>query len=62
MIFVRKTKELHDEGFTGFILFFVHYRNGDEIFCFDKDNNIVLLTAIQQEKLKSWLKGFFQIV
>ena len=39
----EKTKELHDEGFTGFIQFLSIIGNGDEIFCFDKDNNIVLL-------------------
>jgi len=39
----EKTKELHDEGFTGFIPFLSIIGNGDEIFCFDKDNNIVLL-------------------
>lgn len=38
-----KTKELHDEGFTGFIPFLSIIGNGDEIFCFDKDNKIVLL-------------------
>lgn len=39
----EKTKELHDERFTGFIPFLSIIGNGDEIFCFDKDNNIVLL-------------------
>lgn len=39
----EKTKELHDEGFTGFIPFLSIIGNGDEIFCFDKNNNIVLL-------------------
>lgn len=39
----EKTKELHDEGFTDFIPFLSIIGNGDEIFCFDKDNNIVLL-------------------
>ena len=39
----EKTKELNDEGFTGFIPFLSIIGNGDEIFCFDKDNNIVLL-------------------
>lgn len=34
---------LHDEGFTDFIPFLSIIGNGDEIFCFDKDNNIVLL-------------------
>ena len=39
----EKTKKLHDEGFTDFIPFLSIIGNGDEIFCFDKDNNIVLL-------------------
>ena len=39
----EKTKELHDEGFTDFIPFLSIIGNGDEIFCFDKNNNIVLL-------------------
>ncbi len=38
-----KTKELHDEGFTDFIPFLSVIGNGDEIFCFNKDNKIVLL-------------------
>lgn len=38
-----KTKELHDEGFTDLIPFLSIAGNGDEIFCFDKDNKIVLL-------------------
>lgn len=38
-----KTKELHDEGFTDFIPFLSIIGNGDEIFCFDKNNQIVLL-------------------
>lgn len=38
-----KTKELHDEGFTDLIPFLSIIGNGDEIFCFDKDNKIVLL-------------------
>lgn len=39
----QKTKELHDEGFTDFIPFFSIIGNGDEIYCFDKDNQIVLI-------------------
>lgn len=39
----KKTKELHDEGFTEYIPFLSIIGDGDEIFCFDKDNNIVLL-------------------
>lgn len=39
----EKTKELHEEGFTEVIPFLSIIGNGDEIFCFDKDNNIVLL-------------------
>lgn len=39
----EKTKELHEEGFTEYIPFMSIIGNGDEIFCFDKDNNIVLL-------------------
>ena len=39
----EKTKELHDEGLTGLIPFLSIIGNGYEIFCFDKDNNIVLL-------------------
>lgn len=39
----KKTKELHDEGFTEFIPFLSVIGNGDEIFCFNKDNRIVLL-------------------
>lgn len=38
-----KTKELHDNGFKDFIPFLSVAGNGDEIYCFDKDNNIVLL-------------------
>lgn len=38
-----KTKELHDEGFTDFIPFLSVIGNGDEIFCFDRENKIVLL-------------------
>jgi len=34
---------LLSQGFTGFIPFLSIIGNGDEIFCFDKDNNIVLL-------------------
>lgn len=39
----KKTKELHDEGFTEFIPFLSIRGNGDEIFCFNKYNKIVLL-------------------
>ena len=39
----EKTKELHEDGFTDYIPFLSIMGNGDEIFCFDKDNNIVLL-------------------
>ncbi len=38
-----KTKELHNYGFTDFIPFLSIIGNGDEIFCFDKDNKVVLL-------------------
>lgn len=38
-----KTKELHDDGFTDYIPFLSIIGNGDEIFCFDKTNQIVLL-------------------
>lgn len=38
-----KTKELHEDGFTDFIPFLSIIGNGDEIFCFNKDNEIVLL-------------------
>lgn len=39
-----RTRELHDDGFTDFIPFLSIIGNGDEIFCFDKkDNQIVLL-------------------
>lgn len=38
-----RTKELHDEGFTDYIPFLSIIGNGDEIFCFDRDNKIVLL-------------------
>lgn len=38
-----RTKELHNEGFTDYIPFLSIVGNGDEIFCFDKDNQIVLL-------------------
>lgn len=38
-----KTKELHEEGFTDYIPFLSIVGNGDEIFCFDKSGNIVLL-------------------
>lgn len=39
----ERTKELHEDGFTGYIPFLSIIGNGDEIFCFDKDNRIVLL-------------------
>ena len=39
----KKTKELHDDGFTDYIPFLSIVGNGDEIFCFDKDKHIVLL-------------------
>ncbi len=38
-----RTEMLHREGFTDYIPFLSIIGNGDEIFCFDKDNNIVLL-------------------
>lgn len=37
-----KMKKLHDEDFTDFVPFMSIIGNGDEIFCFDKDNKIVL--------------------
>lgn len=42
----EKTKELHDEGFTEYIPFLSVIGNGGEIFCFNKDNKIVLLDLI----------------
>lgn len=38
-----KTEELHQEGFTDYIPFLSIIGNGDEIFCFDRNNQIVLL-------------------
>lgn len=38
-----RTKELHDEGFIDYIPFLSIIGNGNEIFCFDKNNQIVLL-------------------
>lgn len=38
-----RTKELHEYGFTDYIPFLSIIGNGDEIFCFDKNNQIVLL-------------------
>lgn len=38
-----RTKELHNEGFNNYIPFLSIIGNGDEIFCFDKNNKIVLL-------------------
>lgn len=38
-----KTEELHEEGFTDYIPFLSIIGNGDEIFCFDRNNQIVLL-------------------
>lgn len=37
------TEKLHEEGFTDYIPFLSIVGNGDEIFCFDRDNRIVLL-------------------
>lgn len=45
----EKTKELHDEGFTDYIPFLSIVGNGDEIFCFDKDNKIVLFDCYEGE-------------
>ena len=38
-----KTKELRQEGFEGLIPFLSVIGNGDEIFCFDKNNIFVIL-------------------
>ena len=38
-----RTKKLHEDGFTDFIPFLSVIGNNDEIFCFDKDNGVVLL-------------------
>lgn len=38
-----KTKELHEDGFTDYIPFLSIIGNGDDIYCFDKDNRIVIL-------------------
>ena len=43
-------KELHDEGFTDFIPFLSIIGNGDEIFCFDKNNNIIAELVRRTEK------------
>lgn len=45
-----KTKALHDDGFTDFIPFLSIIGNSDEIFCFDKDNQIILLDYYTTEK------------
>lgn len=44
-----KTKQLHSDGFTDFIPFLSIIGNGDEIFCFDKDNQVVLLDFITEK-------------
>ena len=49
-------KELHDEGFTDFIPFLSIIGNGDEIFCFDKNNNII--AELEERKNKKIRKGF----
>lgn len=38
-----KTKELHELGYNDYIPFLSIIGNGDEIFCFDRNQNIVLL-------------------
>lgn len=38
-----KTKELHDDGFTDYIPFLSIIGDGDEIFCFNRENQIVLV-------------------
>ncbi len=38
-----KTWELRDDGFMDYVPFLSVIGNGDEIFCFDRDNQIVLL-------------------
>ena len=38
-----RTKKLHEDGFTDFIPFLSVIGNNDEIFCFFKDNGVVLL-------------------
>ena len=38
-----KTKELHDEGLEDYIPFFSIIGDGNTIFCFDKNNRIVVL-------------------
>ncbi|MBD5081385.1 MAG: SMI1/KNR4 family protein [Ruminococcaceae bacterium] len=45
----EKTKELHDEGFTDYIPFLSIVGNGNEVFCFDKDNKIVLFDYCEGE-------------
>lgn len=53
-----KTKELRQEGFEGLIPFLSVIGNGDEIFCFDTNNKIVILdyyaaTSCASEHMKS---------
>ena len=38
-----KTKELHDQGFVDYIPFLSLIGDGDQVFCFDKNNKIVIL-------------------
>ncbi len=45
-----KTKELHENGFTDFIPFLSIIGNDDEIYCFNKDNQIVLLDYYSTEE------------
>ena len=42
-----RTKELHEAGFIDYIPFLSIIGNGDEVFCFDKAGNIVLLDYYQ---------------
>lgn len=53
-----KTKELHEAGFTGYIPFLSIIGNGDEIFCFDKKGNIVILDYYQTGETAS-IEGSF---
>lgn len=49
----KKTQELrNDWGFTDYIPFLSVIGNGDEIFCFDRDGNIVLLDYYQTGEAK----------
>ena len=53
-----KTKQLHELGYKSYIPFLSIVGNGDEIFCFDKDQNIVLLDYYQTGETDS-VEGVF---